>query len=129
MTVSYAQFIDNFPEFANAGAYPESSFDFWYGIAGNVVNPRRWGALTDTGAQLYVGHNLALEAQAAKSAATGAVPGFTTGPVASKSIDKISIAYAVAEAIEEGGGQFNLTTYGTRFFGMLMMMGSGGLQL
>jgi hypothetical protein len=129
VTVTQSQFTANFPEFADADVYPATAFTFWYGIAGQLLDEDRWGTLLDVGAQLYVAHNLVLEARAQAQAAFGAVPGETTGPISGKTVDKVSATYAVAEAIEEGGGQFNLTTYGTRFFGLVLMMGSGGMQL
>lgn len=128
MSVTHDQFVANFPEFADTDAFPAAQFTFWYGVAALVMDAERWGALLDTGAQLYVAHNLVLGAQASQAAAFGGAPGVTTGPIASKAVDKVQAAFDVQSAIEEGGGQFNLTTYGTRWFSLAMMVGSGGMQ-
>jgi hypothetical protein len=129
VTVTLDQFTANFPEFADVSVYPASAFAFWYGIAGQLLDADRWGTMLDVGAQLYVAHNLVLEARAQATAAFGGVPGETTGPLSGKTVDKLSATYAVAEAVEEGGGNFNLTVYGVRFFALVMMFGSGGMQL
>jgi hypothetical protein len=52
-----------------------------------------------------------------------------TGPVASKSIDKVSVSYDTAAAAMKDAGDFNLTTYGVRYLRIAKMMGAGGLQL
>lgn len=129
MTVTPDQFAANFPEFADISVYPVSAFDFWYGIAGQLLDEDRWGTLLDVGAQLYVAHNLVLEAQAQRTGAAGGAPGAASGPMSGKTVDKLSATYDVASAIEVGGGSFNLTTYGQRFFALVMMVGAGGMQL
>lgn len=123
-----AAFRTAFPEFASETAYPDSLVTFWLTVAGKMVSATRWGDLLDQGIQLFTAHNLVLERQAAKSAATGAVPGGASGPVNSKTVDKVSVSYDTAAAMEPNAGHWNLTTYGQRYIRLANMFGSGGLQ-
>lgn len=127
--VTPSSFRAGYPEFANTSAYPDSGITYWLTLAGLLLNVCRWDNLLDTGTELFVAHNLVLERQAAKAAAFGGVPGVTTGPLASKTVDKVTAAYDVEAGIEKDAGHWNLTTYGTRFINLARMIGSGGLQL
>lgn len=138
MTVTVALLRKDFTEFANTTTYPEADVAFWLNVASQLLNQDRWGApaavdqpnsLYDLGQELFAAHNLAIEARAKAEAVNGAPPGTTTGPVSSKSVDKVSIAYAVDGAIEPNAGHWNLTIYGTRYARMVQMVGAGGIQL
>lgn len=129
MTVTPSSFRTDFSAFADASVYPDDGIQFWLTIAGLSLDPCRWAEMLDLGAELFVAHNLILEQQSNRTAATGGIPGVTSGPIASKSVDKLAVAYDVQAAILEGGGDFNLTTYGLRFLRMARMFGSGGMQL
>jgi hypothetical protein len=124
-----AGFRAAFPPFANVTTYPDTQVNFWLGIAGQVVNPDRWGGLTDFGKGLFVAHNLVLEARSAKAAAIGGAPGGATGVMTGKTVDKVSATYDASTATEEGAGNWNATDYGTRYWRFSLMMGAGGLQL
>lgn len=121
-------FRTDYPEFANTTLYPNSGVTYWLTLAGKLLNADRWYDLLDTGTELFVAHNLVLERQAQASAATGAPPGVTTGAVASKTVDKVTVAYDVASGIEADAGHWNQTIYGTRFISLARMVGSGGMQ-
>lgn len=129
MTVTASSFRTDFPEFASTTNYPDSLVTFWIGLAGKLHSEDRWGDVLDYGIELFVAHNLVLERQAAKSAATGAVPGVASGAVAQKTVDKVSVSYDTASAMEPGAGHWNLTTYGQRWIRLVSMFGAGGLQL
>lgn len=123
-------FRTDFPEFQSTATYPSTGVTFWLGIAANVVNSDAWGALSDLGVALFTAHNLVLEQQAQKAATAGGAPGAgQVGPIASKSIDKVSVSYDLSKALLEGGGDLNLTTFGSRFYRLSLMMGAGGLQV
>lgn len=137
MTITIATFRADFPEFASVTVYPDAAFDFWKQYAIQVMSVARWGAaasgsdprtLYDIGMELFIAHNLVLEARAQAEAANSAPPGGSTGPVSGKSVDKVSISYSTADAIEEGGGNLNLTIYGTRYYKLMRMAGAGGFQ-
>lgn len=128
--ITVVQFRTNFPEFAyKRGQFPDSSITFWLAVGYLRLNARRWVSLLDLGVQLYVAHNIVLEKQAADAAKRGGSPGQSTGPVNSKSVDKVSVGYDTAAAILEGAGNYNLTTYGTRFYELMLMAGAGPVQI
>lgn len=131
MTVTAANFRENFPEFTSATLYPNALVDFWIAVADKRLDPNaaRWEDLIDTGKQLYVAHNLVLQRQAAAAASKGAPPGANTGAVNAKAVGPVSIGYDSAVAAVEGAGNYNLTTYGTRFMELVNIVGAGGVQL
>jgi len=125
MTVEVAQFRADYPEFGSTTDFPNSTLQYWIKVAYSMLNAQRWGAQLDIGAELFVAHNVALEAKAAKEAKRGGVPGEQTGPVNSKSVDKVSVGYDTNGAAEENAGHWNLTIYGTRFIRMAKQFGAG----
>jgi hypothetical protein len=127
--VTPASFLQDYPEFSNSTKYPNSAIQYWINVAVILLNPNRWGTMLTTGIELYVAHNLVLEGQAQAAAATGGTPGQNTGPLNSKTVDKVSAGYDTGAASIEGAGAYNLTTYGTRFYQLMLMFGSGGAQL
>lgn len=130
MAFTYDQFIAAFPEFADQAVYPQGTFTFWQGIAALSLNACRWGALLDFGAQLFIAHNMLEQARALQVAAMGGTSvGQVSGPVAAKSIDKISYAFNTDAVTIEGAGDWNNTNYGIRFYQLSLKLGSGGLQL
>jgi hypothetical protein len=129
VTVTADGFRSDFPEFANTTAFPDPGLNFWIGVAGKLLNPRRWQDMLDVATELFVAHNLALERQAQKSAANGAVPGVSTGPVSSKTVGPVTQAYDTTAGINQDAGHWNLTTYGTRFYQLMQMFGAGPIQV
>lgn len=129
MTVTTASFRATFPEFKDSIRYPEEMLGFWLPVAAQLVNPGRWGDLTDLGVSLILAHSAVLSHQAAQRAAFGKAPGVTQGILTSKAVDGVSAGYDVSTGSEEGAGNWNLTTYGARFYRMSKMMGMGPLQL
>lgn len=128
-TVTPASFRANYPEFVSNTAYPDTLITYWLTISALLLNQTRWMNLLDFGTELFVAHNLALERQAVKSAASGAVPGIQTGAINNKSVGPVSQGYDTSAGLELEAGHWNLTTYGTRFIRMARMVGSGGIQL
>lgn len=134
MSVTAASLRTAFPEFADTARFPDAGVNFWLARAINFVSEPRWGVEFDLGVQLWTCHQLVLERRALDEAtiatATGkGAPGVASGPISAKSVDKVSVAYATADASETDAGNFNLTIYGQRFFRLAMMMGSGGVQV
>lgn len=129
MTVSATSFRTAFPEFADASTYPDAMVDLWIAAAGQLMAADRWASLLDLGTQLFVAHNLVLGARDRKAAANGGVGGTSGGVVASKSVDKVSVSYDTGAGTLEGGGAWNLTTYGVRYLQLARMIGAGGMQI
>ncbi len=129
MTITVAQFRADFSEFGSSVTFPNSAVQYWLNFAYNFMNAARWGSSLDMGAELFAAHNLALEARTQAEAKAGGIPGAQVGPINSKSVDKVSIAYDTAAGAEPDAGHWNTTIYGTRYIKLAKMMGAGGLQL
>ncbi len=128
MTVTISSFRNDFPEFVSSAAYPDSGITYWLNLGVQLFSPAVWSTLVDTATELFIAHNLVLEQQAANSANNGGVPGINSGPLNSKSVDKVSAGYDSGASTLEGFGNFNLTTYGTRLAWLVNMAGIGGIQ-
>jgi hypothetical protein len=123
MAITVAQFRIDFPAFADVAAYPEASLTFWLNLAYSMLNANVWGNQLDIAAELYTAHNIVLEKRAELEAANGDVPGTTTGPINSKSVDKISVGFDTGAATREGASHYNMTIYGTRLWRLILMFG------
>lgn len=132
MTVSPASFRADFPEFSSVTTYPDTSIQFWIGVAALRLDPQVWAEMLDFGTELFVAHNVILSARAAAAAAgpgAAAATGQATGPLASKSAGGLSASYDTAAAAVKDAGPFNLTTYGQQFAQLMAAFGAGGIQL
>lgn len=129
MAVTNATFRTHYPEFSNVVVYPNGQIDYWIANAALLLSVDRWGTLLDLGTELLVAHNIAIEARAQDEATNGEIPGTTTGPVNSKSVDKVSVGFDTGAATEERGGHYNLTIYGTRLLRLMKQIGMGPLQI
>ena len=122
-------FRQDFPEFSNTTTYPDTLINFWLNLAIARLNKNVWGQIYTQGLELLTAHYVSIAAQRRKVANVGGQPGGSTGPVSSKSVDKVSIAYDAALAGYEDAGQYNLTTYGTMFYDLVQVVGAGGVQI
>lgn len=130
MSVTPTTFRQHYPEFASTGSYPDSAVEFQLGLAELLFNKRRWGRMLDTGQELFIAHNLAIERKAQNEAAVpGGVPGLSSGPVSSKSVDKVSISYDTNAGIDPKASHWNLTIYGTRLYRLFRLVGMGPVQV
>ena len=129
MSFTIAQFRSDFPEFADTAKYSDSSITFWSGIGLKQLNANRWGNLYDAGMELFVAHNIALQAMDQEAADAGSIPGTQSGLVGNQSAGGVSVSIDNQATIETGGGNYNLTVYGTRFIRLARLSGIGGLQI
>jgi hypothetical protein len=125
------QFRQDYPEFANVALFPDSALTYWLMVANMLVNPC---VFTDTVSytlmnELLAAHHLKLEADAARIALNGGVAGTTQGPISGKTVDKVTISFAVEAAKEDGAGSYNSTVYGQRYWHLTQLFGAGGVQL
>lgn len=121
-------FRTNFPEFADTARYPDASVSFWLTVAVQLVNAERWGPLTDLGRALVTAHHLVLGARDQQASAIGGVPGQMSGPLSSKTVDKVSGSYDTGATTLDNGGIWNLTSYGVRYLTLARSMGAGPMQ-
>lgn len=124
-----ATFRQDFPEFSDTTKYPDAQVQFWLTVSESLVNPDRWGVLTDQGIELCTAHHLVLAARDEAAISVGGVPGLMKGPQSSKAVDKVSASYDTGAATIDGAGFWNLTTYGVRYITLAQLMGAGGIQL
>ena len=124
-----ATFRQNFTEFSDTTRYPESLVAFWLDVVTRLLRSDRWADLLDVGLGLALAHHLVLAVRDQNTAQAGKVPGTVLGMQTSKSVDTVSVSYDVSAVTNEGGGFWNMTSYGVRFLGMARMVGAGWCQL
>jgi len=127
--VDVAQFRQDFPEFSDTTKYPDAVVQFWLTVSVSLVNPCRWGDLTNQGIELCTAHHLVLAARDEQAAAVGGIPGQMTGPLSSKSVDKVSASYDTGAATLDDAGFWALSSYGIRYLTLARLFGAGGIQL
>ncbi len=129
MAITSTQFRTDFAEFADTVAFPDAQLNFWLANAVLFLDQVRWGTWLPLASELFVAHHVAIEARAVQESGVGGIPGTTTGPIASKSVDKVSLSFDVGSVTEEKGGHWNLTIYGTRLYRMMLMLGAGPVHI
>lgn len=116
-------------EFASTALFPDSTLNYWFGIAAMLLNACRWQQLLTVGMELFVAHNAVLEAFAMRGIAAGGLPGLSRGAISAESVDKASLSYDTGGTLELNGGNWNLTTYGSRFLRLARQFGAGPIQV
>lgn len=129
MAFTVAAFRKTFPEFSDTGVYSDSLILGWSAIAARFVDVRRWRNSADLGVNLYVAHEITLEAQSINAANVGGTPGNQSGPVNTKTVGSVTVGYDTAQALEKDAGHWNLTSYGKQYWRLLRMFGMGSVQL
>lgn len=129
MTVTVADFRQNFPAFTNDVTYTAAAINFWLSLGAKLISVDRWGDVFDYGLQLFVAHNLTLEYESDKAATTGGKPGQVVGAISSASVDKVSYSRDASSAMDPENGHWNLSTYGLRYIRLVKMMGAGPIQV
>lgn len=130
MSFTTPVFRNRYPEFADLSLYPASTVDYYLGLSEKLINnPARWGDVEDDGRMLFVAHHLVLERRALNDAAKGNVPGMASGPVNSRSVDKVSVGYDTQAGTIPGAGHWNLTQYGIRLKMLFDIVGAGPVQV
>ena len=127
--ITAAQLRADYPEFNSSTTYPNSTISYYLNLAYIMLDPGRWSTLLDTGAELFVAHNLVLEARAQAESANGSLPGREVGVLSSKSVGGVSISYDTASGVEKDAGHWNLTIYGTRLKRLINVLGAGPIQV
>jgi hypothetical protein len=122
-------FRKSFPEFQDVNKYPTPMITLWATFAEQQLNQCTWKSTWSMAVQLYVAHEITLEAQSAAAATTGGTPGSQGGIAASKTVGSVSVSYDSANTAEKGAGYWNLTTYGKQFYRLSRMFGAGAIQL
>jgi hypothetical protein len=116
--ITSSQFRLDYPEFKSTGTFPDATVNYWLNFAYLMLNTNAWGSMLDFGVELFVAHNLIIEAINLKMVAIGGLPGINRGAINSESPGQVSISYDTANASIQKAGHWNITTYGTRYWGL-----------
>jgi hypothetical protein len=133
--IIYAQFIQDYPEFASAS---QAQFTLYQARAAqHLTTP--WGPASagtdpsqytqyDIGMELVIGHFLARAKMRALIVGAGGVP-IAKGVVSAESAGNAgSVNYDTASATEENAGHWNETDYGREYVQMARLIGAGPTQ-
>jgi hypothetical protein len=124
-----ASFREDFPEFEDDDKYTDSMINFWVALGDKLLNIDRWGDLRTHGLMLWTAHNIALQSMNSSNLSSLQTPGVGFGIPTSQSAGPISESIDVGMALEEGGGNYNLTLYGSQFLRLSRIVGMGGAQI
>ena len=127
--VTVTDFRTFFPEFNDETKYPDALILAYMNVGVQFVSICRWQTSWMLGVCLFAAHELAMGLLASKTAASGGVPGISTGIVSSKSVGPISKSYDTGFAKYDDAGYWNLTIYGQRYWYFINLFGTGGTQL
>lgn len=122
---TYTTFVAVFPEFSDAGKYPQTQVDFWLAEATNQLSASRFKTSFDLAQMLFTAHYLALGRRDQIAANGGGVGGASLGMTSSKTVDKVSVSYDTASTALEGAGEWNATAYGQRLYRMILAVSTG----
>lgn len=124
-----SDFRRDFPRFSDATKYPDPVIQFRLNLADTLIDGSAMGDMFPYLAELFVAHYMALYASDTAAGALGGAGGSTSGVVASKSVDKVSVSYDNSSTLNADAGFWNFSRYGAEFWQLLQFLGYGGIQL
>jgi len=127
--LTVARFRADLPPFSDASMYPNDSIQFWIDIviADNLFPYNRWGPQQLMAQELYVAHEITLEAYSAFTSARGGAT-IGVGVPGSKSVGGVSISYDNSMGTYPDMGYYAYTLYGRRLYTLMMSAGAGPVQ-
>lgn len=131
LVVTPTEFRSDFPEFEDATIYLTSTINYWLSVASFLLNAERFieNNTLILATECFVAHQMVLEAQASAAAKLGGWPGISKGAISAEGAGDVNLSYEVPMTLEEDAGNYNLTTYGTRFWQLANMAGMGPIQV
>jgi|SRR5580692_8631523 hypothetical protein len=127
------QFLADFPKFDTSEVtdpaalqISPNSIAYWLQIATTMLNQNRLGNMYYTACELFVAHNVALEAWA-EQGGDQTVPGISKGAIAANSDGQISLTYNNAAVLEGTADHWQYTSYGQRMRKLIQLFGAGPL--
>lgn len=128
MAFDIEKFRRDFPEFSESSiqVYSDALITFWAGIGDLTLNVERWDTFLDYGMALFVAHNITMAISNQETASLGGIAGTNFGLVTNESAGDVSVGLDINAIIEEGGGNYNMTSYGRSFLRLARIVGSGG---
>lgn len=124
-----SDFRRDFPQFSDTTKYPEAVINFRLNLADTLIDGSAMGKMFPYLAELFVAHYMVLYASDTAAGALGGSGGSTSGVVASKSVDKVSVSYDNSSTLNADAGFWNFSRYGAEFWQVLQFFGYGGIQL
>lgn len=124
-----SDFRRDFLQFSDDTKYPDAVIEFRLNLADMLIDGSAMGNMFPYLAELFVAHYMVLNAADAAAGALGGAGGATSGVVASKSVDKVSVSYDNSATLNADAGFWNFSRYGAEFWQLLMLFGYGGIQL
>ncbi|KAF1025809.1 MAG: hypothetical protein GAK29_01671 [Acinetobacter bereziniae] len=133
--ITELSFREAMPMFADAVDYPPFQFEFYLKLGKKLLPESRWGdpndpeSLIDYGLTLFVAHYLTLYQRSMTLADLGGDTGKVIGNETSKSVDSVSKSMDVSGVLMTDAGHWNMTSFGVQFYQLMLMVGTGGIQL
>lgn len=124
-----SDFRRDFPQFSDATKYPDAVIQFRLNLADMLIDGSAMGDMFRYLAELFVAHYMVLNAADTTAGVLGGAGGATSGVVASKSVDKVSVSYDNSSTLNADAGFWNFSRYGAEFWQILQLFGYGGVQL
>lgn len=124
-----SDFRRDFPQFSDTTKYPDPVIQFRLNLVDTLIDGSGMGNMFPYLAGLFVAHYMVLYASDSAAGALGGTGGSTSGVVASKSVDKVSVSYDNSSTLNADAGFWNFSRYGAEFWQMLQFFGYGGIQL
>ena len=130
-----AQFLADYPKFdtsqdtdTNALQISPESIQYWLNMAVLLLNQSRFGTMYYMACELFIAHNVALEAWA-EQGGDQTPPGISKGMIAGSSSGDVTVTYNNLAVLELDAGHWNNTVYGTRFIKLCRLVSAGPLQV
>ena len=130
-----AQFLLDFPRFDTSAVtdpaavqFGPDALNYWLVAATQMINQARFGNLYYMACELFMAHNLALEAYS-EQGGNQTIPGLAKGMIASSTAGNVSVVYNNAAVMELDAGHWNFTTFGLRFIKLARLLCAGPLQV
>jgi Protein of unknown function (DUF4054) len=129
------QFLADYPKFDTSEETDEGAVQFglealqyWLNLAVLMLNQSRFGSLYYTAVELFMAHNLALEAWS-EQGGDQTIPGLSKGMLTGTTSGDVTVSYDNVSVLELDAGHWNNTTYGTRFIKLCRLVSAGPLQV
>jgi hypothetical protein len=124
-----AAFRIAFPQFADETAYPDARLDLLATFVGTQLNACVWGDSLDFATMLYVAHLLTIQGPSNAQGGGGSGGGSISGPVTSKSVDKVSVSYDAGAVTYSGAAFWNQSGYGIQLYQLMQLFGAGPMHV
>lgn len=124
----YTAFDTSANQDSDAVQFGEEAINYWLQNAVLMLNQARLGNMYYTACELFMAHNLSLEAWA-QQGGDQTIPGLAKGAIAATASGDVSVSYNNQTTMELDAGHWNYTVYGQRFIKLVRLSVAGPLQV